>query len=151
MLNRTLLDETLSRGKDSTLNEDAWDKEFYRVLANNLTCACHISSQAGQSFSDEQSKRKEEALDFYIDGKLQWMIEFIVEGRRLVEHVERFDRAKGRYKKIPMKDWLIVDMRKKKVEEKTMKKNVMYVIYGDDLTEATVKQVNKKDVIIRHK
>lgn len=49
-------------------------------------------------------------LDFYVNGKKQWCIELLREGKAVGEHLNRFGRA-GKYRKVASTDYYVVDCR----------------------------------------
>jgi len=51
------------------------------------------------------------ALDIYINEPLKWGLELVLEKRDIQEHISRFDTSNGRYKQIPLKNWLVVEFR----------------------------------------
>src|SRR3546814_21127510 len=72
---------------------------------------------------------------------MKWLLEFVIEGSKLGEHVQRFDLSSGRYATIPRTDWLIVDFRPQSSGEPSLLfDRVLHVIY-DDETFATARAV----------
>jgi len=55
-------------------------------------------------------------LDFYLNGGLRWGIELLVGGRGIGEHMSRF-AAGGKYAKLNVSDYAVVDFRKSAVTE----------------------------------
>jgi len=77
------------------------------------------------------------AVDFYVNSDLQWMVEFLVEGSKLQEHLDRFAPT-GRYSSIPRKHWLVVDFRVKVAVPTKLADHCMYVKVAADFKSATV-------------
>jgi hypothetical protein len=50
-------------------------------------------------------------LDFYINGKLKWCVELLRNGDKIGEHIRRFDKNDGKYRKVDMRDYMVVDCR----------------------------------------
>ena len=50
-------------------------------------------------------------LDFYINGDKQWCLELLRNGDKIGEHIARFDEHECKYRKVVMKDYLVVDCR----------------------------------------
>lgn len=89
------------------------------------------------------------AVDFYADTNLEWMVEFLVEGRMLQEHLERFDPENGRYRNIRRKDWVVVDFRVHVGPPTQLRPHVMYVLCADDYSHAAVRQDSFPDENIK--
>ena len=54
-------------------------------------------------------------LDFYVNGKLKWCLELLRNGKGVGEHIGRFDLNNGKYRKVTMNDYIIVDCRGPKI------------------------------------
>ena len=50
-------------------------------------------------------------VDFYVNDSVQWAIELLVLGRGLTEHRNRFHPLNGKYRTLPTKKHLVVDVR----------------------------------------
>jgi hypothetical protein len=50
-------------------------------------------------------------LDFYVDGKLKWCVELLRNGIGIGEHIGRFDLSNGKYRKVDMNEYIVVDCR----------------------------------------
>jgi len=50
-------------------------------------------------------------IDFYVNESVQWAIELLVLGRDLTEHRNRFHPLHGKYRTLPTKKHLVVDIR----------------------------------------
>lgn len=77
------------------------------------------------------------AVDFYVNHDLQWMIEFLIEGRALDEHLARFAPG-GRYSNIPRRDWLVVDFRVNAPAPAQVEQQTMYVVCAADFLSASI-------------
>jgi len=95
----------------------------------------------------KEKKKNNGELDFYVDSDLKWAIEFLREGDKIKEHIQRFTKG-GRYRHIPRKDIAILDFRGKDAYKKTMYDKVYYIIYDKEYSHFTVKRKGKDDVII---
>lgn len=142
-----VLRDTLSRLAAGTPREDVWQKEFYRVATSQLPTTCNLSAEVSHVFGDEGGGKR--SIDFYVDGELQWMIEFLVEGRDLNEHVARFDLQRGRYRRIRRKDWLVVDFRSSAPRPSVVLPDVMYVLCSTDFTACTIVRDGCADEVVR--
>ncbi|CAJ0750193.1 11728_t:CDS:1, partial [Entrophospora sp. SA101] len=63
--------KTLCVGNDGQLLERAWQMEFYHAARQLLPKNVHISPDVGAVFASEGW------VDFYVDGKHDWMIELV--------------------------------------------------------------------------
>jgi len=50
-------------------------------------------------------------LDFYVKGTLKWAVELLRNGDKIGEHLGRFDLKNGKYRKVDMSDYVVVDCR----------------------------------------
>jgi len=129
------LKNNVGRRKNNLPLEDTWQKEFFRVAGTQLPFSCTLSSEVGRTFGNTIK-----AVDFYVDGTLQWMIEFISESNNIQKHLDRFDPTTGKYRLIPKKKWLIVDFRASVPSQ--LLPHVLYVTYDVDFTSAVVRMVD---------
>jgi len=96
---------TLSVGCVEEVLEQQWRIIFYRY-------ACQLISN--KSYINSEAKAGKGKVDFYIDGALQWAIEFVIRGERvtagLKDHIKRF-MTHGKYAELPKKESAVVDFR----------------------------------------
>ena len=107
---------------------------------------CNLSAEVSKVFGEEGSPG---SVDFYADLELQWMMEFLVEGRNLQEHLDRFNPADGRYRHLRRTDWLVVDFRVRSSPPSQLFPHVMYVICAEDYSGAIVRQESFPDEEIK--
>ncbi|CAG8490918.1 270_t:CDS:2 [Ambispora leptoticha] len=106
-LNSQALTHSFCRSKDGVrLLERVWQMEFYRAIYSCLPDDMHISPDVGKIFAVDG------AVDFYIS-EPQWAIELLIDGSDLKRHHERFQDG-GTYSSIPIKSFLLVDIRETK-------------------------------------
>ena len=141
-----MIQNSLSRLKTGAPKEDLWQKEFYRVATSLLPERCNLSAEVSKVFGEEGSPG---SVDFYADQELQWMVEFLVEGRNLHEHLDRFNPEKGRYRHLRRNDWLVIDFRVKSSPPSQLLPHVMYVLCAEDYSSAIVKQDSFPDEKIK--
>jgi len=78
------------------------------------------------------------SVDFFISNGLKWLLEFVIDGSKLEEHVARFEPT-GRYSSIPCTDWLIVDFRPaSQGAPALLQEHVLHVLYDAEFTSARV-------------
>jgi len=116
--------------------EDIWQKELYSILTSLVPVSYNVSASVGRIFSTSNTA-SQGLVDFYIDDKLQWMLEFVSEGSDLAGHLNRF-KKNGEYMFIPRKSWLIVDFRSIQKDIRIKDKNILFVSYADDFSVLTV-------------
>jgi hypothetical protein len=119
------------------LKEAAWQSEFYHVGVSLLPVQHTLSPEVSRVFNDSVHQ---DAVDFYVNGSLRWMIEFTSESDRLQEHLDRFLLG-GKYQNLPRKDWLIVNFTSKQPQASTinMHDNFWHVMYNpEDMSSVTV-------------
>jgi hypothetical protein len=141
-LNRTILQESFSRGKtDGPLYERQWQMEFYRAATSLLSDKQVPSADVGAIFG---SKGK---LDFYINGSLKWGIELLREGEDALGHAQRFEEG-GDYWKMRDKIsvYALLDFRSSKPRE--MKDYFWYLIYSENFETITICRKGKEDVVV---
>jgi len=51
------------------------------------------------------------ALDFFVNGKLKWCVELLRNGKGIGEHIGRVDVNNGKYRKVDMREYIVVDCR----------------------------------------
>ena len=79
------------------------------------------------------------SVDFFISNGLKWLLEFVIDGSKLDEHVARFDLSTGRYSAIPRTDWLVVDFRPaSQGVPAILRDHVLHVLYDAEFTTARV-------------
>jgi len=136
MLKPEVFKTTLALLTKGVPREDVWQKEFYRVATALLPSNCVLSAEVGSVFA-RQTGDSVKAVDFYANSNLQWMVEFLVEGSKLKEHLDRF-APQGRYSSIPRKQWLVVDFRVKVNLPSELADHCMYVRVAADFQSATI-------------
>jgi hypothetical protein len=95
------LSNSLSVGRNGNLYERIYQDEFYRSCFLIAPTKCH--PDVGAIYGSKGF------LDFYIDGDIQWGFELLRNGVKLNEHKGRFDAKNGIYKKIPLRDYAVLD------------------------------------------
>ncbi|KAJ1555483.1 hypothetical protein HK096_002497 [Nowakowskiella sp. JEL0078] len=91
-----------------------------RGLAENTTPNCAICPELSKIYPDSNvpgGSIKGE-IDFYLNGKLRWGIELLLNGSGIGEHLQRFSK-KGKYEPLKVKDYVVVDFRENDTGEPT--------------------------------
>ncbi|CAB4410130.1 unnamed protein product [Rhizophagus irregularis] len=101
-MSKHILSESYGRGVNSHLYEVGWQNEWYRSAVSVVPLGASISANVGYVFGSDGY------LDYYINGEICWGIELTREGNHLAEHANRF-YENGKYKDIPLKEWIILD------------------------------------------
>ncbi|KAJ3002261.1 UNVERIFIED_CONTAM: hypothetical protein HDU68_006361, partial [Siphonaria sp. JEL0065] len=97
---------------------DGFPKEatFQHLLMEGLAKltppVCSICPELSKIFPDTQQTGGNISgeVDFYLNGSLRWGVELLVLGRGVTEHIDRFG-SNGKYFKLGVKDYIIVDFR----------------------------------------
>ncbi|RIA87642.1 hypothetical protein C1645_776802 [Glomus cerebriforme] len=111
------------------LLERVWQMEFYRAIYSCLPDEMHISPDVGRMFATDG------VVDFYIS-ELQWAIELLIDGIDMKRHHERFQDG-GRYSSIPIKDYIILDIRETRTVIKAYP-NTWHIIPNTDFTSFSI-------------
>jgi hypothetical protein len=91
------------------LNEAKFRLEFFFIARSLLgSRGGKIDPEVGRVF-----QASNDAVDFYINGKYKWAIEFLVEGDRLGSHLKRFNEGES-YLAIPRHQHIVVNFMNKK-------------------------------------
>lgn len=114
--------------------ERQWQFLLYAPLVHLLKSTSIISIDVGHSFGDNGF------LDFYINSELRWGLEILREGRLLPEHYDRLNGANGRYRHIPLRDWLVVDFRSRRPLPTTLQRypKTLFVLYDSSACFSTM-------------
>ncbi|CAG8660882.1 7085_t:CDS:1 [Funneliformis caledonium] len=129
------------KGLDAHLLERTWQMVWYRTATTVAPKDTSVSPDVGATFSANGF------LDFFVNSDYCWGIELTREGNRLKEHAERFVNG-GKYDKIPMKNWAIIDFRCYQKEVKELKTNFWYVLYANDYKSVTIKRSGQQDEVL---
>ena len=70
-----------------------------------------IIPELNTAVDDSNGKAVTGELDFYVHGTLKWAVELLRCGDKIGEHLGRFDLQNGKYRKVDMRDYIIVDCR----------------------------------------
>ncbi|RHZ89752.1 hypothetical protein Glove_11g54 [Diversispora epigaea] len=125
-MNSKVLTHNLGRSKDGMrLLERVWQMEFYRAMYSCLPDEIHISPEVGRMFATDG------IVDFYIS-EPQWAIELLIDGVDMKRHHERFQDG-GRYSSIPIKSYLILDIRETRTVQKSYP-NTWHITPNEDFT-----------------
>ena len=88
---------------------------FMTALAANTEIGTYICPELSQIFpmvgeDNEELDRIKGEIDFFVDGELRWGIELLVHGRKITEHISRFQEG-GKYAQLKCNDDVVVDFR----------------------------------------
>jgi hypothetical protein len=104
----------------STITTDYFPKEacfqhqFMSGLLASLPINCHVCPELSKDFPDDDeriSQNIDGEIDFYVNGNLRWGIELAVNGDHISEHLNRFIEPNGKFVKLRLKDYIVVDFR----------------------------------------
>jgi len=100
------------------------------------------TSVSTEVYATSDSKSKRGCLDFWVNNKRRWAIEFLIRGNlasgttdRAEDHHERFTPGTGKYASLQPREYLLVDFRPDRgcsYEPQAYLSNYWIVIYNDD-------------------
>lgn len=94
-------------GGDLT-KEAAFQQLFLQGLAFSTSFDCSFCPELSKIFPKESNIAGE--VDFYLNGRLRWGIELLVNGVGVGEHLNRFS-PNGKYSALAVNDYSVVDFR----------------------------------------
>ncbi|CAG8436596.1 9373_t:CDS:2 [Diversispora eburnea] len=128
-MNSKVLTHNLGRSKDGMrLLERVWQMEFYRAMYSCLPDEIHISPEVGRMFATDG------IVDFYIS-EPQWAIELLIDDNNIT--LELASPQRGRYSSIPIKSYLILDIRETRTVQKSYP-NTWHITPNEDFTTFNV-------------
>jgi hypothetical protein len=103
------------KSSDYFPKDAVFQHEFYAALSSILPPSYFICPELSHVFPEEQQIDNHENIagkvDFYINGKVRWGIELLIQGDAISEHVNRF-AAEGNYAPLCVSDYIIIDFRR---------------------------------------
>lgn len=139
-MSKHILSESYGRDVNSRLYEVGWQNEWYRLAVSVVLLGASISANVGYVFGSDGY------LDYYINGEICWGIELTWEGNHLAEHANQF-YENGKYKDIPLKEWIILDFWHNSKTVNELKQNFWYILYSDDYSSVTINRCGYEDKI----
>jgi hypothetical protein len=146
-----ILRNTLGFGFDGRILKQTWQKEFYRIGTLALESNHFLSCEVDPVFGCEGK------IDFYVD-KLDWVIEFLRDGKDMEKHRIKFEPSMGEYKEIvkyaksiaiiDIRSIGIVDTRREAKNIWKMKKDFIYVSCSKDFDAFKIESLGKETVTI---
>jgi len=88
---------------------------FNEAMLLHLPIDHSIIPEFNMFATDSEGNPIKGELDFYVNGEKQWWLELLRSGDKIGEHVACFDEHNGKYRKIAMQDYLVVDCRGPKI------------------------------------
>eukprot|EP01125_Pyxidicula_operculata_P007879 TRINITY_DN265_c0_g3_i1.p1 TRINITY_DN265_c0_g3~~TRINITY_DN265_c0_g3_i1.p1 ORF type:complete len:539 (+),score=82.82 TRINITY_DN265_c0_g3_i1:677-2293(+) len=139
-LRQSFLQNSKGRGVGDKLLERSWQMEFFRAASSVLGSNTHISPDVGHVFKSTGF------LDFYVNDKKKWAIEVTREGDGIGEHLSRFS---GLYQLIETNEKVLIDFRSIDKAIRKPEAKVWYVCYNKDFSGATIRRLDKNDIVIK--
>jgi hypothetical protein len=107
------------RLKDTLLNgfpkEATFQHLFNEAMSQLLPLQNVIIPELNTVVENSPQKIQTGELDFYINGNLKWCLELLRCGDKIGPHLARFDTNNGKYRKVDMSDYIVVDCRGPKI------------------------------------
>ena len=132
--------------KTGNVDEDFWQKEFYRSMAKQLSGKLSISTNVGRKFKEKQWSTRVGFMDFYINHNVKWGFELVCGGKNLQERISRFLEG-GRYHHYDFNKWVVIDFRKS--NPIAIKENVCYAVYNQDYSELCVTYKTMHRIVVK--
>ena len=130
-MNPKLLKDTTPNGQNPY--ERQWQDECVQCF--RFMTGKNVKTEVGREFNQRAY------LDMYVDD-LKWGIELIRcgAGKRLEEHVQRFSLTDGRYRRISMRQYAVLNFTDKVPDQPTldMYDDVWHLVYNATYTKVTV-------------
>ena len=93
--------------------EATFQAHLLNAIIASTPIGCRTVPEMSILFRDgdgKQGKRVQGRVDFYINNRLRWGVELLVNGSRVGEHVHRFSPG-GRYASLEVADYMVIDLR----------------------------------------
>ena len=93
--------------------EAAFQQMFNETMSMHMPLQHAVIPELNTRAVDPQdpSKQVTGELDFYVNGDVQWCVEFDRKGDEIGQHLGRFCGENGKYRKVETKDYYVVDCR----------------------------------------
>ncbi|EPZ30986.1 hypothetical protein ROZALSC1DRAFT_26707 [Rozella allomycis CSF55] len=138
-LNNTKLFGSHSVGVDGLKLESAYQTaimfSLYQLMKPTRTIVINVGQAYHAGF-----------LDIYVNNNLNFGFELLRNGERLNKHLERFDKQSGKYSKIPLKYYAVLDFydndQPTKSDDVIIDRHYFKVIFGPEFKYAKVKSVH---------
>ena len=97
-------------------NESVFQHLFMEGIALNTPPECYICPQLSKIFPPNTNLSSHEAINgeagFYLNGKMCWGVELLVNGAGIEYHIPSFTPPKGKYAGLSVEDYVVVDFRR---------------------------------------
>lgn len=130
------------------LNETKFKLEVFFVARQLIGARARIDPEVGQVLKTADNA----VVDFYISGKYNWAIAFLVESDRVGQPLQRFAEDGGCYRPIPCLEFLVVDFVRsegttRRESQCANNRGYFRVGYSSDLTQFTVEHMSTSETI----
>jgi hypothetical protein len=85
-------------------------------------------------------------LDFYVNGNLRWCFKLLINGDKIGDHIRRFDPNNGKYRKVDMSDYIVVDCRGPMSGQRVEPSAFRCTLYFAEDFKSCWRQMRKKDL-----
>ena len=149
MMSATALRQSVVRPSDKP-KEAVYQHLFMQAMHACSPASIMICPELSRVFPDESSDDGiiTGELDFYLNGSLRWGIELLVGGVGVGEHIHRF-ADDGKYAKLKVKDYAVVDFRRSGVSSVQKHDKRVTVFFNDTFEECTVIVGNASSLTLR--
>lgn len=136
------------RLRDTLLNgfpkEATFQHLFNEAMSQLLPLENVIIPELNTVVENPPQKIQTGELDFYINGNLKWCLELLRCGNKIGSHLARFDPNNGKYRKVDMSDYIVVDCRGPKIGSGVQPSASRCTLYFDQNFQRCLCQVQKE-------
>lgn len=130
------------------------ETSFQHLLNETMTCLLPTGASIKPEYRTKApgflGDTQHGFIDFYVNDTVQWAVELLRLGSRLTEHRNRFDPITGRYRTLPTKKHLVVDIRGPKGTDSTLppRENLCVLYFSGDWSTCTIQMESEPDSVV---
>lgn len=131
------------------------EASFQHLLNETMTAALPTDTSVKPEYRTKAtgflSDTKKGFIDFYVNDKLQWAVELLCLGKGLTEHRARFHPITGKYRELPTKKHLVVDIRGPKETDQpvvTPQQDLCVLYFSSDWATCTIQMETMPDKVV---
>jgi hypothetical protein len=131
------------------------ETSFQHLLNETMTCLLPTGASIKPEYRTKApgflGDTKHGFIDFYVNDTVQWAIELLRLGSGLTEHRNRFHPITGKYRTLPTKKHLVVDIRGPKGIDSAVppKENLCVLYFSGDWTTCMIQMESETDIVVR--
>lgn len=126
------------------------ETSFQHLLNETMTCLLPIDASVKPEYRTKArgflGDTKRGFIDFYVNDNIQWAVELLRLGHGLKEHRNRFHPVTGKYRALPTKKHLVVDIRGPKQTVSVAPRSDLCVLYfAEDWSTCSIQMETAAD------